>query len=114
MLELNCSHFLLKLVSWAAPVKSIVGTRAVGAGFGNRRPGRAIMGGEATLGATAMRTAVFLWMAKTPAILALAWKGNVRPDSFHGTTNINTLREIMPLKKDFGNVNRVGSATTGR
>ena len=114
MLEPNRSHFLLEFINRTAPVKNIVGTREVGAGFGNRRAGRAIMAGKATLGAMGMRTAVFLWMAKTPAVLALAWKGNVRPDSFHGTTNINTLREIRPLKKDFGNVNQVCAATTGR
>ena len=112
--EPDGSHFFLKLVSRTTTVKDIVGTGAIGTGTCRSRAISAAMTGEATLRATGMGPTVLLRMSKTPAALALARVGYIRADGLQGTTNVDTVGEVMAPKEDLSNIHRTSPAAPRR
>lgn len=108
--EPDGSHFFLKFVSRTTTVKDIVGTGAIGTGTCRSRAISAAMTGEATLRATGMGPTVLLRMPKTPAALALARVGYIRADGLQGTTNVDTVGEVMASKEDLSNIHRTSPA----
>ena len=112
--EPDGSYFFLKFVSRTTSVKDIMGARAIGTGTGRSRAISTAMTGEATLRATGMGPTVFLRMSKTPAALTLARVGYVRADSLQGTTNVDTVGEVMTSKEDLSNIHRTSPAASRR
>ena len=65
-------NFRLKFVGWTSFIKDIMRTSAVSTMTGGSLTVKASMAGVSTKWTAGRRTAVFVWVAKAPAFLALA------------------------------------------